>query len=90
MSSDNQSDYDFEKKNLELTKRIHNLNKIHRENKEEQEQYELNRRLISFYKNSFNYMEYLAKKYFMENANVLENLKVKEEMNYNFKNYAPK
>ena len=84
VSSNNQSDYDFEKKNLELKQRIHKLNKIHRENKEEQDQYELNRRLISFYKNPFNYMEYLAKKYFIENANTLENLKIKQDINYNF------
>lgn len=85
VSSNNKSNYDFEKKNIELKQRIHKLNKIHRENKEEQEHYELNRRLISFYKNPFNYMEYLAKKYFIENANTLENLKIKDEMNKNFK-----
>ena len=61
------------------------MNKLHRQNKEEQDKYELNRMLTSFYKNPFNYMEFLAKRYFVENANTLENLKIKEEMTNNFK-----
>ena len=81
----NQENYDFEKKNIELKKRIHELNKLHRQNKEEQDKYELNRMLTCFYKNPFNYMEFLAKRYFVENANTLENLKIKEEMTNNFK-----
>lgn len=84
-SSYNQENYDFEKKNIELKKRIHELNKLHRQNKEEQDKYELNRMLTCFYKNPFNYMEFLAKRYFVENANTLENLKIKEEMTNNFK-----
>ena len=84
-SSYNQSKYDFEQKNHELRKRIHDLNKLHRQNKEEQDNYELNRMLTCFYKNPFNYMEFLAKRYFVEKANTLENLKIKEEMTNNFK-----
>ncbi len=61
------------------------MNKLHRQNKEEQDKYELNRMLTCFYKNPFNYMEFLAKRYFVENANTLENLKIKEEMTNNFK-----
>ena len=72
-SSYNQSKYDFEQKNHELRKRIHDLNKLHRQNKEEQDNYELNRMLTCFYKNPFNYMEFLAKRYFVEKANTLEN-----------------
>ena len=79
-----QANYDFEKKNIELKKRIHELNKYHRQNKEEQDKFELNRMLTCFYKNPFNYMEYLAKRYFIENANTLENLKIKQEMTSNF------
>ena len=39
----------------------------------------------NYYKNPFKFMEYLAKKYFIENANTLENLKIKQEMTTNFK-----
>ena len=74
----------LKKKNIELKKRIHELNKYHRQNKEEQDKFELNRMLTCFYKNPFNYMEYLAKRYFIENANTLENLKIKQEMTSNF------
>jgi hypothetical protein len=79
-----QANYDFEQKNIELRKRIHELNKYHRQNKDEQDKFELNRMLTCFYKNPFNYMEYLAKRYFIENANTLENLKIKQEMTSNF------
>jgi hypothetical protein len=83
-SSNNQNNYDFEQKNKELKKRIHELNKIHRQNKNEQENFEMNRMLACFYKNPFTYMEFLAKKITTEKGNTLENLKIKEEMNNKF------
>ena len=76
---------DLDYRNHQLKKRIHDLNKIHRQNKEEQENYELNRNLANFYKNPFQYMEYLAKNYFIQQANVLENLQIKQEITNNFK-----
>lgn len=83
-SSNNQNNYDFEQKNIELKKRIHELNKIHRQNKKEQENFEMNRMLACFYKNPFTYMEFLAKRITAEKGNTLENLKIKEEMNNKF------
>ena len=50
VSSNNQKNYDFEQKNKELKKRIHELNKIHRQNKNEQENFEMNRMLACIYK----------------------------------------
>ena len=76
---------DLEYRNHQLKKRIHSLNKLHRQNKEEQENYELNRNLANFYKNPFAYMEYLAKNYFIQQAKTLENLQIKQEMTENFK-----
>ena len=80
------NNYDFEKQNQELKKRIHNLNKMSRQNKKEEEDYELMRLQKCFYKNPFSYMDYLAKKYFTEKANILENMQIKKEIISNFQN----
>lgn len=84
LSSYNQKINDIEKKNKEIQKRIQELDKIHKENMEEYTQEEIDNMKANFYKNPFKYMEYLAKKYFIENANTLENLKIKKEMTNNF------
>ena len=84
LSSYNQNINDIEKKNKEIQKRIQELDKIHKENMEEYTQEEIDNMKANFYKNPFKYMEYLAKKYFIENANTLENLKIKKEMTNNF------
>ena len=75
---------DIDYRNHLLKKRIHNLNKLHKQNKEEQDNYELNKNLANFYKNPFSYMEYLAKNYFIQQANTLENLQIKQEITHNF------
>lgn len=76
---------DLDQRNNILNHRIKNFKKIHKQNKEEQENYELNRNIANFYKNPFFYMEYLAKNYFIQNAKSLENLEIKKEMTDNFK-----
>lgn len=76
---------DLDQRNNILNHRIKNFKKIHKQNKEEQENYELNRNIANFYKNPFFYMEYLAKNYFIQNAKSLENLEIKKEMSDNFK-----
>ena len=76
---------DLDQRNNILNHRIKNFKKIHKQNKEEQENYELNRHIANFYKNPFFYMEYLAKNYFIQNAKSLENLEIKKEMSDNFK-----
>lgn len=76
---------DLDQRNNILNHRIKNYKKFHKQNKEEQENYELNRNIANFYKNPFFYMEYLAKNYFIQNAKSLENLEIKKEMTDNFK-----
>lgn len=76
---------DLDQRNNILNHRIKNFKKIHKQNKEEQENYELNSNIANFYKNPFFYMEYLAKNYFIQNAKSLENLEIKKEMTDNFK-----
>ena len=78
-------DIDFEERYQKLQKRINNYKILHKQKKEEQENYELNRNIINFYKNPFQYMEYLAKNYFIQNANTLENMQIKKEMTDNFR-----
>ena len=76
---------DFEERYQKLQKRINNYKILHKQKKEEQENYELNRNIANFYKNPFQYMEYLAKNYFIQNANTLENMQIKKEMTDNFR-----
>ena len=78
-------DIDFEERYQKLQKRINNYKILHKQKKEEQENYELNRNIANFYKNPFQYMEYLAKNYFIQNANTLENMQIKKEMTDNFR-----
>ena len=80
----NQLNADFEQKEKQLQKRIENLNNIHKENKEEELQNEIAQNPGNFFQNPFKYMDYLAKKYATENVNVLENLKIKQDMTNNF------
>ena len=68
-----------------MQKRINAYKKLHKKNKEDQENYELNRNIANFYKNPFQYMEYLAKNYFIQQAKILENLQIKKEMTDNFR-----
>ena len=71
--------------NQRLNRRINNFKKTHKQNKEDQENYELNRNIANFYKNPFQYMEYLAKNYFIQQAKTLDNLEIKKEMIDNFR-----
>ena len=80
----NQLNADFEQKEKQLQKRIENLNNLHKENKEEELQNEIAQNPGNFFQNPFKYMDYLAKKYATENVNVLENLKIKQDMTNNF------
>ena len=82
---ENEENIDFEQRYQKLQKRINKYKKMHNQKKEEQENYELNRNIANFYKNPFQYMEYLAKNYFIQNANTLENMKIKKEMTDNFR-----
>ena len=68
-----------------LQKRINAYKRLHKKNKEEQENYELNRNIANFYKNPFQYMDYLAKNYYIQQAKTLENLQIKKEMTDNFR-----
>ena len=80
----NQLNKDFERKEKQLQKRIENLNNLHKENKEEELQNEISKNPENFFQNPFKYMDYLAKKYCTENVNILENLKIKQDMTNNF------
>ena len=80
----NQLNKDFERKEKQLQKRIENLNNHHKENKEEELQNEISKNPENFFQNPFKYMDYLAKKYCTENVNILENLKIKQDMTNNF------
>ena len=82
---ENEENIDFEQRYQKLQKRINKYKKMHNQKKEEQENYELNRNIVNFYKNPFQYMEYLAKNYFIQNANTLENMQIKKEMTDNFR-----
>ena len=73
-------EYEYEKENAKLKKKINELNEMDKQLKEEEYNYEMNRLLTCFYKNPFCYMDYLVKKYFREKGNALENLRIKEEM----------
>ena len=84
-SSPENENIDFEQRYQKLQKRINNYKILHQQKKEEQENYELNRNIANFYRNPFQYMEYLAKNYFIQNANTLENMKIKKEMTDNFR-----
>ena len=85
VTSSQSQQYDYGQRNYLLAHRINKFKKNHEQNKEEQDNYELNRNIINFYKNPFYYMEYLAKNYFIQNAKSLDNLEIKKEMTDNFK-----
>ena len=76
---------DFEQSNQRLNRRINNFKKIHNKNKKEQEDYELKKNIANFYRNPFQYMEFLAKNHFIQQAKTLENLEIKQEMIDNFR-----
>ena len=72
----------FNNKKLEM-KQVNQLIKNDQEFEDEEVQNKINKE--HYYKNPFKFIDYLAKKYFIENANTLENLKIKHEMTTNFK-----
>ena len=76
---------DFEQINQRVNRRINNFKKIHNQNKKEQEDYELKQNIANFYRNPFQYMEFLAKNHFIQQAKTLENLEIKKEMTDNFR-----
>ena len=80
----NQLNIDFQQKEKQLQKKIENLNNLHKENEEEELQNQISQNPENFFQNPIKYMDYLAKKYCTENANILENLKIKQEMTNNF------
>ena len=76
---------DFEQINQRVNRRINNFKKIHNQNKKDQEDYELKQNIANFYRNPFQYMEFLAKNHFIQQAKTLENLEIKKEMIDNFR-----
>ena len=58
------------------------INKINQEKEDEEIMKKIDKE--NYFRNPFKFMDYLAKKYFIENANTLENLQIKQEMVTNF------
>ena len=71
----------FNSPNFEI-KPENKLSEISKEKEDEEIMKKIDKE--NYFRNPFKFMDYLAKKYFIENANTLENLKIKQEMTTNF------